>query len=83
MEDDCYPPVKLQQRPSRQQPESPEPEVDDGDGEEEVEVIIKDEPLSEPESPASSCPSSPAPSPAPRHCAGYKYEQHKLKVRTV
>lgn len=52
---------------------TPTPELDcEGDECEEIEV--KEEPLSEPESPASSCP------PSPIHCVTYKYEQHRLKV---
>uniref|UniRef100_A0A1B6G2A8 BZIP domain-containing protein n=2 Tax=Proconiini TaxID=565685 RepID=A0A1B6G2A8_9HEMI len=69
IEDDFPPVVRLQRTGSRPRPESPE-------------VVVKDEPLSEPESPMSSCPPSPSPPPSPeptpRSFADFKYE-HKLK----
>ncbi|XP_054262231.1 cyclic AMP response element-binding protein A isoform X2 [Macrosteles quadrilineatus] len=79
-EDECFPPMKLQRRDRSEVRHS---EADsDVETEPETEIIIKDEPLSEPDSPMSSCPASPAP-PAPalihRHTHRIHHEQHKLK----
>lgn len=66
MDDDCFPAITLRstQRLSRDT-DSPI-------------IVVKDEPMSEPESPISSCP--PSPSPSPIVFTDYKYEH---KVRSI
>uniref|UniRef100_A0A1B6CNW0 BZIP domain-containing protein n=1 Tax=Clastoptera arizonana TaxID=38151 RepID=A0A1B6CNW0_9HEMI len=68
MDDDCFTSITL--RPTQRLFRDTESPI----------IIVKDEPMSEPESPISSCP--PSPSPSPIACTDFKFE-HKLSGQSL